>query len=380
MTIREQIKAQEKAFYYFIKAFILDAESWNVLESLASQEQVYVLSGVIRDFLTGEYSGARDFDCVLVRGNIKDIRVIKFLKKSEHKTNSFGGVKIKRPNEVIDIWRLADTWGIKQQRLEASPESLLNSVFFNFSAIIYDFNARRFIFDDRFCQFLETETMDIVYPENPNVPLCLVNVLYYHNKYGYNVSSRLAQWIKQHYSKDEDLENVQKKHFGRLLFSNDYIEDFFHQIINKIKMYRIDWDRYLSNARYRSNSEFAEHLKNASEEEKRNDFESDFGRVAFSSALRRMHDKAQVMPLTSGDSVHTRLTHSIELMSIAYSLGINLCRNKDFIDAYGEDKAMEYERTIPMILKTAAFVHDIGNPPFGHFGETIIQNYFKEYL
>lgn len=33
-----------------------------------------------------------------------------------------------------------------------------------------------------------------------------------------------------------------------------------------------------------------------------------------------------------------------------------------------------------MILKTAAFVHDIGNPPFGHFGETIIQNYFKEYL
>lgn len=93
-----------------------------------------------------------------------------------------------------------------------------------------------------------------------------------------------------------------------------------------------------------------------------------------------MHDKAQVMPLTTGDSVHTRLTHSIEVMSIAYSLGINLCRDKDFIAVYGEKQAMEYERIIPMILKTAAFVHDIGNPPFGHFGETIIQNYFKEYL
>ena len=121
-------------------------------------------------------------------------------------------------------------------------------------------------------------------------------------------------------------------------------------------------------------------MKIASDEERRNDFESDFGRVAFSSALRRMHDKAQVMPLTSGDSVHTRLTHSIEVMSIAYSLGISLCRDRDFIDTYGKEKAMEYERAIPMILKTAAFVHDIGNPPFGHFGETIIQNYFKEYL
>lgn len=93
-----------------------------------------------------------------------------------------------------------------------------------------------------------------------------------------------------------------------------------------------------------------------------------------------MHDKAQVMPLTTGDSVHTRLTHSIEVMSIAYSLGISLCRDQDFIEVYGKDKAMELERTIPMILKTAAFIHDIGNPPFGHFGETIIQNYFKEYL
>lgn len=380
MTIKERIIAQEDAFYYFIKAFVLDRESWKILVSLASHEPIYVLSGIIRDFLTGEYNGARDFDCVLAHGKIKNVDVIHFLRNSECKINSFGGVKIKRPHEVVDIWRLADTWGIKQQSLEASPKSLLDSVFFNFSAIIYDFNNKKFIFDDRFCQFLETRTMDVVYQENPNVPLCLVNVLYYHQKYGYNVSSRLAHWIKQHYSKGEDFENVQKKHFGYVLYANDYIEDFFHQITNKIRMYKIDWDKYLSNARYRSNSEFQEHVKNVSDEEKRNDFESDFGRVAFSSALRRMHDKTQVMPLTTGDSVHTRLTHSIEVMSIAYSLGISLCRDKEFVDAYGADKAMEYERVIPMILKTAAFVHDIGNPPFGHFGETVIQNYFKEYL
>lgn len=145
-------------------------------------------------------------------------------------------------------------------------------------------------------------------------------------------------------------------------------------------MYKIDWDKYLSMERYRSNSEFAQHQQAASIEEKRNAFDSDFGRVAFSSALRRMHDKAQVMPLTTDDSVHTRLTHSIEVMSIAYSLGITLCRDEEFINNYGTEKAMEYERMIPMILKTAALVHDIGNPPFGHFGETIIKNYFKKFF
>lgn len=379
-TIRDQIVAQEKAFYYFIKSFILDNESWEVLNILASKEKVYVLSGIIRDFLTGDFAGARDFDCVLVDGNIKNIEVIKFLKKTEHRVNSFGGIKIKHHQEIIDIWRLADTWGIKKQKLANSPLSLLDTVFFNFSAIVYDFNNRKFIFDDRFCLFLKTKTMDVVYTENPNIPLCLVNILYYHLKYGYHVSMGLARWIQQNYSKELKFEKVQKKHFGQILYGDDYIEDFFHQILNKVKMYKIDWDKYLCNERYRSKSEFKNHLKAAIDEEKRNDFESDFGRVAFSSALRRMHDKAQVMPLTTGDSVHTHLTHSIEVMSIAYSLGINLCRDKDFIAVYGEKQAMEYERIIPMILKTAAFVHDIGNPPFGHFGETIIQNYFKEYL
>lgn len=379
MTIKEQIIAQENAFYYFIKTFVLDGESWKILNALASHEQVYVLSGIIRDFLTGDYEGIRDFDCVLVHGNVKDVDIIQFLRKSEHKVNSFGGVKIKRPGEVIDIWRMADTWGIKKQNIAPSTTALLDSVFFNFSAILYDFNNKKFIFNERFCQFLCTRTMDVVYPENPNIPLCLVNVLYYHLRYGYNVSLKLAKWIKQHYSKGDDLEDVQIKHFGCLLFANDYIEDFFHQITNKVKMYIIDWNKYLSSERYRSSSEF-KHFSNANDEDRRNDFESDFGRVAFSSAIRRMHDKAQVMPLTTGDSVHTRLTHSIEVMSIAYSLGISLCRDEEFVEVYGKDKAMELERTIPMILKTAAFVHDIGNPPFGHFGETIIQNYFKEYL
>ena len=144
-------------------------------------------------------------------------------------------------------------------------------------------------------------------------------------------------------------------------------------------MYKIDWNKYLSAKRYRQST--GTHNANIDEyTDKRNPFESDFGRVIFSSAMRRMHDKAQVVPLTSGDSIHTRLTHSMEVLSIAYSLGIDICRDKEFRELYSPEELLDLERKIPVILKTAAFVHDIGNPPFGHFGETIIQNYFKDYL
>ena len=133
-------------------------------------------------------------------------------------------------------------------------------------------------------------------------------------------------------------------------------------------MYKIDWDKYLSESRMR---------KSTVHQDLRNPFESDFGRVAFSSALRRMHDKTQVIPLTNGDSIHTRLTHSIEVMNIAHSLGIYLCRDSRFRELYGEKESMQLEQKICPILRTAAIIHDIGNPPFGHFGEEVIQEYFK---
>ena len=90
-----------------------------------------------------------------------------------------------------------------------------------------------------------------------------------------------------------------------------------------------------------------------------------------------MHDKTQVFPLTNGDYVHTRLTHSLEVMNLAVSLGSSLCRNADFVAAYGKEKALLLEQQICAVLKTAAFVHDIGNPPFGHYGEDTIKRYFK---
>ena len=135
----------------------------------------------------------------------------------------------------------------------------------------------------------------------------------------------------------------------------------------------MNWDQYLSEERYQLNSGIDDPA------DRRTPFEVDCGRVLFSSAIRRMHDKTQVIPLTNGDSVLTRLTHSIHVMNIAESLMLDYTRSKNFIDQYPvAEKRSRLSSDLVAIVKTAAFVHDVGNPPFGHFGETIIQDYFKK--
>ncbi len=129
----------------------------------------------------------------------------------------------------------------------------------------------------------------------------------------------------------------------------------------------MDWKKLLNPERIRRSAPY----------DSRNEFESDYGRIIYSPALRRMHDKTQVFPLTTDDNIHSRLTHSNEVMSLGYTFGMLLCDNKKFVDRTGFEKD-KLVRIIPIILQNVCLIHDIGNSPFGHFGETIISNYFKK--
>ena len=129
----------------------------------------------------------------------------------------------------------------------------------------------------------------------------------------------------------------------------------------------MDWNKLLNADRLR---------KSERQKDSRNEFESDFGRIIFSPALRRMHDKTQVFPLTTDDNIHSRLTHSMEVMSVGYSLGVRISENDTIKQKFSGKR--DLFREIPIIMKNICLIHDIGNPPFGHFGETVIQNYFKE--
>lgn len=111
----------------------------------------------------------------------------------------------------------------------------------------------------------------------------------------------------------------------------------------------------------------------------RSEFEKDYHRIIGSASFRRLQDKTQVFPLDKSDFIRTRLTHSLEVSSFGKSLGQNIGENiltykkdADFTERCKED--------ICNILQCAGLIHDIGNPPFGHFGERIIRDWFKRNL
>jgi dGTPase len=106
----------------------------------------------------------------------------------------------------------------------------------------------------------------------------------------------------------------------------------------------------------------------------RSPFEQDYGRAAFSTPVRRLQDKAQVFPLEEHDAVRTRLTHSIEVSSVARGLGIQA-------EAMLLTRGVlpdQYRGCIPTIASTCGLIHDLGNPPFGHAGETAIGSWFAK--
>lgn len=82
----------------------------------------------------------------------------------------------------------------------------------------------------------------------------------------------------------------------------------------------------------------------------RGPFQRDRDRVVHSAAYRRLSAKTQVFTGDLGDYHRTRLTHTIEVASVARTIGRALRLNEDLVEAL-------------------ALAHDLGHPPFGHAGE-----------
>lgn len=129
------------------------------------------------------------------------------------------------------------------------------------------------------------------------------------------------------------------------------------------------WNDYLRDERFRTPS-------TRSKYDGRDPFENDYSRLISSAPFRRLQDKTQVFPLEKSDFPRTRLTHSLEVSSIARSIGKS-------IETILLDKQLlpeKFKGQLSSLLSAAGLVHDLGNPPFGHFGEKAIQSYFQEYF
>jgi dGTPase len=108
--------------------------------------------------------------------------------------------------------------------------------------------------------------------------------------------------------------------------------------------------------------------------EVRSPFQRDIDRITFSDAFRRLARKTQVHPLNENDHIHSRLTHSLEVASVGKSLGMHIGR---FLQENDELPPGMPPDAVGEIVQAACMAHDIGNPPFGHSGESAIKDWFQ---
>jgi len=90
----------------------------------------------------------------------------------------------------------------------------------------------------------------------------------------------------------------------------------------------------------------------------RTHFQRDRDRVIHSRAFRRLEYKTQVFLNGTGDHLRTRLTHTMEVAAISRNIASALRLNSD-------------------LAETIALAHDLGHSPFGHKGETVLNQLMR---
>ena len=92
----------------------------------------------------------------------------------------------------------------------------------------------------------------------------------------------------------------------------------------------------------------------------RNQYQRDRDRIIHSAAFRRLEYKTQVFVNHEGDLFRTRLTHSLEVAQIARSIARELGLHEDLAEGI-------------------ALAHDLGHTPFGHAGQSALNDCMKDY-
>ena len=92
----------------------------------------------------------------------------------------------------------------------------------------------------------------------------------------------------------------------------------------------------------------------------RSEFQRDVHRILYSQSFRRLRHKTQVFYFPQNDHVSTRLDHVLFVASAARTVARCLGLNEDLAEAIG-------------------LAHDIGHAPFGHQGQTFLNEIIKEH-
>lgn len=92
----------------------------------------------------------------------------------------------------------------------------------------------------------------------------------------------------------------------------------------------------------------------------RTEYQRDIHRIIYSQSFRRLRHKTQVFFLPNNDHICTRMEHVLHVASASRTVARHLGLNEDLAEAIG-------------------LGHDLGHAPFGHHGESVLNELAKEH-
>ncbi|WAF77810.1 dGTPase [Aeromonas dhakensis] len=100
--------------------------------------------------------------------------------------------------------------------------------------------------------------------------------------------------------------------------------------------------------------------------------EQDRARIVQAAPVRRLQQKTQVFPLDVKASVRSRLTHSLEVQETGRQI------SRRVLAALPAGAVCE--GAFVNLVEMSCLLHDVGNPPFGHFGEQVMSQWLAQEL
>lgn len=213
------------------KYFSTSSRAMDFWKTLKESTECYVFGGFIVDYLNRKLSH-RDIDFV-----VREIspEIIKMIEIYDGIKNSFGGYKIKIDNIMVDLWALKDTWAIRQLNfMDLDLIDILPSTsFFNSTAIIFSINDQKLKYHKAFLDYLNKNTLDILFVENPYPELCLVKTYQLVKSQKLKLSDKLLDYVFDNFKNHIDsINEIQIKHYGEVKFPDSELNKFYNELIS----------------------------------------------------------------------------------------------------------------------------------------------------
>ncbi len=199
--------------------------------------RAHIVGGTLRDVMLAPPSAfPRDIDIVISGASQKSLDE-EFADLLMRRTR-FGGLHLVKPvrltgglsgsetQVVFDVWRLEDTWGIKDAGLPPTIDSFVKTPFLNIDSAAIELvarNARRRLVEHGFYQSLSLGLLEINYEPNPFPAVCIARSLIMAAKLKFSLGPSLARFVLtlSKWGSVDDLVQAQVSHYGRVRSESD---------------------------------------------------------------------------------------------------------------------------------------------------------------